>query len=155
MPPIDPPATQSSVVDAEMVDQQRLRAHHVADGHDRKIEAVRLAGRRIERGGPVEPMQPPRTFEQIMKNRSVSIGLPGPTIVSHQPGLAGDGVRIGDMLVAGQRVADEDRVGFARVERRRRSGRRRSAASTLPLNPFAEASWTPGAESDYPAKRIG
>jgi hypothetical protein len=35
--------------------------------------------------GPVVPMQAPTTFGQITKYRSVSIGLPGPTIVSHQP----------------------------------------------------------------------
>ncbi len=33
------------------------------------------------------PMQPPSTFGQITKKRLVSIGLPGPTMVSHQPGL--------------------------------------------------------------------
>ena len=32
-------------------------------------------------------MQAPITFEQMMKNRSVSMGLPGPIIVSHQPSL--------------------------------------------------------------------
>ena len=37
--------------------------------------------------GPVEPMQPPSTFGQMMKKRSVSMGLPGPTMISHQPGL--------------------------------------------------------------------
>jgi hypothetical protein len=37
--------------------------------------------------GPVEPMQPPTTFEQMMKWRSGSIGLPGPTMRPHQPGL--------------------------------------------------------------------
>ena len=37
--------------------------------------------------GPVEPMQPPITFEQMMKYLSVSSGRPGPTMVSHQPGL--------------------------------------------------------------------
>ena len=37
--------------------------------------------------GPVEPMQPPSTFGQMMKYRSVSIGLPGPIMVSHQPDL--------------------------------------------------------------------
>ena len=31
-------------VDAEMVEQHRLRAHHVADGDDREIQAPRLAG---------------------------------------------------------------------------------------------------------------
>ena len=37
--------------------------------------------------GPVEPMQPPSTLGQMTKKRSVSMGLPGPTMVSHQPGL--------------------------------------------------------------------
>ncbi len=32
-------------------------------------------------------MQLPSTLAQITKKRSVSIGLPGPTIRSHQPGL--------------------------------------------------------------------
>ena len=33
------------------------------------------------------PRQPPITFAQMTKKRSVSIGLPGPTMVSHQPGF--------------------------------------------------------------------
>ena len=37
--------------------------------------------------GPVEPMQPPSTLAQMTKKRSVSIGLPGPTMLIHQPGL--------------------------------------------------------------------
>ena len=37
--------------------------------------------------GPVLPMQPPTTLAQITKKRSVSIGLPGPTMIVHQPGL--------------------------------------------------------------------
>ena len=37
--------------------------------------------------GPEEPMQPPTTLGQMMKYRSESIGRPGPTMVSHQPGL--------------------------------------------------------------------
>jgi hypothetical protein len=32
-------------------------------------------------------MQPPITLAQITKNRSVSTGLPDPTMVVHQPGL--------------------------------------------------------------------
>ena len=32
-------------------------------------------------------MQPPSTLAQMTKKRSVSIGRPGPTMVSHQPGL--------------------------------------------------------------------
>ncbi len=35
--------------------------------------------------GPVVPMQPPTTFGLITKYRWVSIGRPGPTMVSHHP----------------------------------------------------------------------
>ncbi len=37
--------------------------------------------------GPVVPMQPPTTLEQMMKWRWGSSGRPGPTICVHQPGL--------------------------------------------------------------------
>ncbi|MNY22550.1 hypothetical protein D3C86_1561710 [compost metagenome] len=37
--------------------------------------------------GPVEPLQPPRLFKLTTKNLLVSIGLPGPMQLSHQPGL--------------------------------------------------------------------
>ncbi|MNP63095.1 hypothetical protein D3C76_1584480 [compost metagenome] len=37
--------------------------------------------------GPVEPLQPPRLFRLTTKNLLVSIGLPGPMQLSHQPGL--------------------------------------------------------------------
>ena len=37
--------------------------------------------------GPVEPLHPPITFEHIMKYLSVSRHLPGPMIISHQPGF--------------------------------------------------------------------
>src|SRR4249919_1813902 len=35
--------------------------------------------------GPVDPLQLPSEFTQITNQRSLSIGLPGPTIGSHQP----------------------------------------------------------------------
>jgi len=35
--------------------------------------------------GPVEPKHEPRLFTPITKNLSVSSGLPGPTMLSHQP----------------------------------------------------------------------
>jgi len=60
--------------------------------------------------GPVEPMQPPITFEQMTKYFSVSSGRPGPTMVSHQPGLPSDRVHIGDVLIARQRVANQNGV---------------------------------------------
>src|SRR6056297_908526 len=36
--------------------------------------------------GPVEPLQEPSEFTHNTKCRSVSIGLPAPIMVSHQPG---------------------------------------------------------------------
>ncbi len=36
--------------------------------------------------GPVVPWHPPSTLGHTTKNRSVSIGAPGPIIPSHQPG---------------------------------------------------------------------
>src|SRR5439155_17017552 len=39
--------------------------------------------------GPVEPKQPPRLLTPTAKKRAVSTGLPGPTILSHHPSLAG------------------------------------------------------------------
>ena len=42
--------------------------------------------------GPVVPRQPPRTFEQITKYLSVSKALPGPIMLSHQPGLPSRGL---------------------------------------------------------------
>ena len=62
-------------------------------------------------------MQPPRMLGQMTKKRSVSIGLPGPTSVSHQPGFLVTGCSLGDVLVAGQRMADEDGVRLGGVER--------------------------------------
>ena len=42
---------------------------------------------------------------------------PGPTSVVPPAGLAGDRMRLGGILIAGQRVADQDRVAALRVER--------------------------------------
>ncbi len=39
--------------------------------------------------GPVDPWQPPRLFMPITKKRSVSIGFPGPIMLSHQPTFFG------------------------------------------------------------------
>ena len=41
--------------------------------------------------GPVLPAQPPMLFRLTTKKREVSIGLPGPMQLSHQPGLRSSG----------------------------------------------------------------
>jgi hypothetical protein len=43
------------LVDAQVVDQLDLRAHHVADGDDREVQAVGFARGRVDGQGPVEP----------------------------------------------------------------------------------------------------
>ena len=55
-------------VDAELVEQHRLRAHHVADGDDRETPgptACRSCG--LIEAGPVVPMQAPTTLGQMTK----------------------------------------------------------------------------------------
>ena len=42
--------------------------------------------------GPVVPRQPPSTFEQMTKYLLVSNALPGPIMLSHQPGLPVSGL---------------------------------------------------------------
>ena len=48
---------------------------------------VSFPGGRIDPtdAGPVEPLQLPSEFTQTTNQRSVSIGLPGPSMASHQP----------------------------------------------------------------------
>ena len=41
--------------------------------------------------GPVLPLHPPRLFSETTKNFAVSMGLPGPMQLSHQPGLRSSG----------------------------------------------------------------
>ena len=66
--------------------------------------------------GPVVPMQPPTTFEQMTKKRSVSIALPGPTMRLHQPVLPVSGLTLATYWSPVRGVAYEDGVGTFRVE---------------------------------------
>ena len=59
MPPMEPPMTQT-VLDFQVVDEPRLRPHHVVDGDDGKVEAVGLAvagSMRSRPGGAHAPAQ--------------------------------------------------------------------------------------------------
>ena len=99
-----------------MVDQHRLRADHVADGDDRQVEPVGLAGRRIGRGGAGRAQA---AADDVGADDEEAVGvddLAGPDQHVPPAGLAGHRMGIGDMLVAGQRVADEDGVGAGLVE---------------------------------------
>jgi len=63
--------------------------------------------------GPVEPMQPPITFEQMMNTcRYRADGRDRPWFPTSR--LAGDRVDVGDMLIAGQRMEDSESRWIAR-----------------------------------------
>ena len=72
--------------------------------------------------GPVVPMT---AAENVGADDEVPVwcrsAVPGPTISDHQPGLPVTGFDVGDMLVTGQRVADEDGVRPVGIELCRRS----------------------------------
>ena len=56
--------------------------------------------------GPVVPLQPPMTLAQMTKYLSVSRALPGPIIMSHQPGRLSLALwQPGHVGVARERVA--------------------------------------------------
>lgn len=77
--------------DTEVVEEEFLGAHHVADGDEGKQNAVRAAGFGVGRGRAGGPWQPPRTLAQTTKKRRVSTALPGPMRLFHQPGFCRQG----------------------------------------------------------------
>ncbi len=94
MPPIDPPMTAKRLstprwsISAACA---RTMSRMVTSGKS-SPQAFPVAG--LTEAGPEEPRQPPITFEQMTKKRSVSSGQPGPTSTSHQPGLPVTGLRL-------------------------------------------------------------
>ena len=87
MPPIDPPETASS---------RGMPRESISIFCSRTMSPMVITGNDIAYGqpvaglidaGPVVPRQPPSTLAQITKYRSVSNALPGPIMLSHQPGL--------------------------------------------------------------------
>ena len=102
--------------DPEPVEQHGLRADHVGDGDDGKSSPHSLPVAGLVEAGPVDPMQPPITFAA---DDEISVGIERTAGTDHDfppAGLAGQRMRIGDVLVEGQRVADQDGVGTIRVE---------------------------------------
>src|SRR5438067_13409819 len=62
--------------------------------------------------GPVVPRQPPSTLMQMTKYLSVSNALPGPIILSHQPGLPS--LRLMKAAWASPEKAWSTRIAFVR-----------------------------------------
>ena len=104
-------------VDAEMIEQHRLRAHHVADGDDGKVEAPGLAGRRIGRGRPGGAHA---AADDVGADDEITVGvdrLAGPDHGLPPARLAGDRMVVDHVLVAGQRMADQDGVAALGIQR--------------------------------------
>src|SRR5688572_14219357 len=86
MPPIELPITQARR--SMPSDATQANAASAPSSIDRSGKVSRygwpVAG--SMEAGPVEPLQLPRELTHTTNQRSVSIGLPGPSIASHQPG---------------------------------------------------------------------
>ena len=87
MPPIEPPVTEWSFSTPRCSTSLTCT---------RTISAMVMMGKLSPYGfpvfgffdmGPVVPLHPPRTFEQMMKYFVVSKALPSPTMLSHHPGF--------------------------------------------------------------------
>ena len=103
-------------VDAEAIDQHGLRAHHVGNGDDRKIQSPQFAGGGIGRG---RPGRAHAAADHVRADDEVSVGVERTAGTDHgfpPAGLAGHRMHVGDMLIAGQRMADQNGVGAVGIE---------------------------------------
>ncbi len=103
-------------LDAEPVDQHGLRAHHVGNGDDRKIQPPQFAGGGIGRG---RPGRAHAAADHVRADDEVTVGIERAAGTDHgfpPAGLAGHRMDVGDVLIAGQRMADQDGVGAIGIE---------------------------------------
>jgi len=86
MPPIELPIRQA--MRSTPSPRTRCAAASAPSSTDRSGKSSRYSSpvSGLIEAGPVEPLQLPSEFTQITNQRSVSMGLPGPSIASHQPG---------------------------------------------------------------------
>ena len=103
-------------VDPQMIDQHHLGPGHVGDGDHRKVEPVRRPGRGI---GGAWPRRSHAAAQNIRADHEIAVridGLSGAHALGPPARLAGHGIGVRHILVHGQRVTDQDRVGFFRVK---------------------------------------
>ena len=103
-------------LDAEVIDEQRLRPHHVGDGDDRKVESERIAGVGVDRRRASGAHAP---AEDIRADDEEAVGVERKAGTDHRfppAGPARHRMEVCDMLVGGQRMADEKGVRARRVE---------------------------------------
>ncbi len=104
------------LVDAEMVEQTHLGAHHVADGDHRESVAPGFAGGGIDLARPGGAHA---AAEHVGADQEIAIGvehLAWPDDGLPPARLAGDRMGAGHILVTRDRMADQDRVGSLGVE---------------------------------------
>ena len=107
---------REQLVDAERRDQHRLRPDHIGNGDHRQIQAIRLPAIRIGAG---RPGRAKATAQHVGTDDEETVGIDRLAGTDHQrppAGLAGHRIGAGNMLVAGQRVANQDGVGMVGVE---------------------------------------
>src|SRR5207248_1080034 len=103
-------------IDAEMLEQQLLRADHVVERDHREIEGPGLAGRRID---IFRARYAHAAAEHIGADQEIALGVENAAGSDHRrppAGRAGDRMGLGGILVAGQRMADQDRVAALLIE---------------------------------------
>ena len=86
MPPSEPPTTACSRLMPRCATSARCTVTKSATSSSGKSSPQGLPVAGLIELGPVVPWQPPSRFAVITNQRSVSIALPGPIMVSHQPG---------------------------------------------------------------------
>ena len=99
-----------------MVEQPLLGADHVAHGDYRKRQCPRLAGRGID---VLRTGRPHAAAEHVGADNEIPVRVEHQAAADHRfppARLVGDRMGVGDILVAGQRVADQDGVRAIRVE---------------------------------------
>ncbi len=93
-----------------MIEQPLLGTDHIMNSDHRERQCPRLAGRRVD---VLRTRRPHAAAQHIGADNEIPIG------VEHQGGpdhrfpparLAGDRMRVSDVLVSAQRMADQDRV---------------------------------------------
>ncbi len=93
-----------------MIDEQRLRPHHIGYRHDGKIESIRLAGVRIDRGGAGRAHA---AAKDVWANDEESVGVERAPGTNHRlpPSWpASERMPVGDVLIAGQGVTNQESV---------------------------------------------
>ena len=105
------------VTDLQLIQQHRMRAYHIADGDNREGEGIWFAG------GVVDLLRPQTAHtaaDDIGAEDVIAFSIDNLTVADDiipPAGLAGDGVGAGDILIAGEGVADDDDVIFGGIQR--------------------------------------